>query len=912
MKLFWTMCVLCLCFSLNAKEQLLLIDGKNPHHNWQETSAQVKTILESHFAITHMTHSEAEWQTKDVYFADYKAVILNYWGKWPESLFKKLDSYLQKGGGLVTIHSALASFPEKKNFAEMVGLKWQGIKEGKRVYLDDSLQLVTVEAGEGVRCGHSKQHEFELSSTAKSFLKGHVECNPKHHKDEMYYALRGPAANLSIEAFAKSPNTKKNEPLVWTVNYGKGRSFVTALGHSAHAMQSEVFTKTLLHGTAWAAGSSLSESVSAQAKASVNLNGKRVKPGKETIVKYTDSSIPVFGKYSLVKLPVKTGVKLWNPTAIVRDENDIMWAANYTGEIYSLHDTDGDGLEDHAELFCDIKEEKLRYPTCMAWKNGELYIGTTQEIRAYKDNDGDFKADTSRVFFKDFPWTLHYFDWTFALEFGPDDHAYVIFCTDYLNRSRAKDPNKYRGAIVRISPDGKKSEIFAAGARFAYGMAFNEHGDLFFSDNKSGGNPTEEINFAEKGKFYGHNTNKYPGMETVKPLVEVKKGFGSGGLEYNSLSNDFGGTGGNLFLACWGPDGKWDRGSLVRIELDKQEDGSYKAKEHLVAGEFAKIIDVKFSKEGDLYIAQFGREGRAHIPYKQPEGALYRMIYTPWKKAPLYKSVLQGPLISGDLKTGENIFNARCALCHDSNSLEIDKLGPPLKGIGDMFSRSEILTAINEPSKGIKTDYETNEVVKKDGSKVLGRVASVDEEGVNLMVPGNTVVSIKNEDIKSQKMLETSLMPPGLLNGLSDSELDALLAFMKIRKENIARHAKASSPDGLDKDGVSGGDAAAVDGDKSTYWDEVDNKAEYILQLDFEKKYKVAELVINGYKQGDYSPRDFDVIADGKVIHSVKNARYANAVLTVKVPKTECKTLQLKITKSYGPSPAIRELEVYE
>ena len=642
-------------------------------------------------------------------------------------------------------------------------------------------------------------------------------------------------------------------------------------------------------------------------------NGKKsykTKPEKSIIIKNTDESIPVFGKYAMVKLPIKTGVKLWNPTAVVRDDKDIMWVANYTGEIYSLHDTDGDGLEDHAELFCDVKQVKLRYPTCMAWHKGELYVGTTQEIRAYKDTNNDLKADSSRVFFKDFPWTLHPFDWTFALEFGLDDHAYVIFCTDYLNRRKADDPKKYRGAIVRISPNGKP-EIFATGARYAYGMAFNQHGDLFFSDNKSGQNPTDEINFAEKGKFYGHNTKKYPNQQTVKPIVDIKHGFGPGGLEFNSMDNDFGGTAGNLFLVCWGPDGKWNRGSLVRIELEKQNDGSYKGKEHLVAGEFAKIIDAKFSKSGDLYIAQFGREGSRHTPYKVAEGAMYRMIYAPWKKLPLYKGDLKSPFITGDIKNGETIFKGRCALCHESDSLEISKLGPPLKGIGNMFSKSEILTAINEPSRGIKTDYETHEIIKKDGTKLLGRVSSVTDKGLNLMLAGNTIVFIKSTDIKSQKMLDQSLMRKGLLEGLSDKEIDDLLTYMKIRKENIARYAKASSPDGLKDDGASTGAGAAIDGNLNSYWDKEDNKSNYVLQLDFKTKVKFSEIVIKGHSHHKYSPKSFDIIADGKVIKSIKNARYKNNTLIIKVAQTELKSLQLKITQSHGPSPGIRELELY-
>ncbi|MCM8535202.1 MAG: ThuA domain-containing protein [Lentisphaeraceae bacterium] len=894
-----------LSFSLLAKEKALLIDGKNPYHKWQETSALIKTVLSSDFDIVHMTHSETEWQNKSINFNDYKTVILNYWGKWPDKLFYDLEAYLKNGGGLVSIHASLASFPEQKEFAEMVGIKWQDKSADKRIYLDKNLNEVIVEAGHGADCGHSKQFIYDVKAAPKSFIKEEIESNPKHNKDEMYHALRGPLKNLSISAYGKSPNTNKNEPLIWTVNYGKGRSFVTTLGHSPEAMKSEVFTKTLLKGTLW--------TVNTQAKSvATKPISKRVQPSKETIAKYTDESIPVYGKYSMVKLPIKTGVKLWNPTAITRDKNDVMWAANYTGEVYSLHDTDGDGLEDHAQLFCDVKQDKLRYPTCLAWKNGELYVGTTQEIRAYKDSDGDLKADSSRIFFNDFPWTLHWWDWTFAIEFGPDDHAYVIFCTDYLNRERAPDPKKYRGAIVKISPDGKHSEIFASGARFAYGMAFNQHGDLFFSDNKSGGNPTEELNFAEQGKFYGHDTTKFPNRKTTAPLLEIKDGYGPSGLEFNELSNDFGGTAGNLFLVCWGPDGKWNRGSLLRIELEKQKDGSYKAEQHLVAGEFAKIVDAKFSKAGDLYITQFGREGKKHTPYKQPEGSVYRMIHTPWKKTPVYKSVIKSPVIAGDTQTGKKIFDTRCTMCHDMDSLKITKLGPPLKGIGNMFNKSEILKAINEPSNGIKTDYETHEITKKDGTKMLGRVTGIDEEGVRFMLPGNVVILIKNEDIKTQKMLDTSLMPKGLLTGLSDSELNALLAYMKVRKENIARYAKASSPDGHKKDGKSGGDAAAIDGNIDTFWDEEDNKSEYVLQLDFDKDYQVAEIVIHGFGHNNYSPKSFDIILDGKKVHSVNSAKYKDSIFKIKIPKTKCKTLSLKINESYGPSPAIRELEVYE
>ena len=97
-----------------------------------------------------------------------------------------------------------------------------------------------------------------------------------------------------------------------------------------------------------------------------------------------------------------------------------------------------------------------------------------------------------------------------------------------------------------------------------------------------------------------------------------------------------------------------------------------------------------------------------------------------------------------------------------------------------MFSREEILRDINEPSKGIKTDYETVEIKTKDGQTVQGRRLWA-RGGTKLLVAGNQEVFTERGNIASETMLETSLMPPGLLAGLSEQEIDDLLAYLKVR-----------------------------------------------------------------------------------------------------------------------------------
>ena len=137
------------------------------------------------------------------------------------------------------------------------------------------------------------------------------------------------------------------------------------------------------------------------------------------------------------------------------------------------------------------------------------------------------------------------------------------------------------------------------------------------------------------------------------------------------------------------------------------------------------------------------------------------------------------------------------------------------------------------------------------------------------------------------------------------------ILFQLSRPVNLARGATASSPDGLNKDGASGGDSAAIDGDPNTYWDEVDGKKLYVLKLDFKRVVTANAISVMGYQHHGFAPKDFEIVCDGKTVKKVVNATYKDNFLRVDIPSSTFKSLELRITKSHGPSPAIREFEVY-
>ena len=519
-------------------------------------------------------------------------------------------------------------------------------------------------------------------------------------------------------------------------------------------------------------------------------------PSRKTIEHFIDPAVKVNGKYAAVRLPIKNGPPLWNPSRITITPEGLVFVANYTGEILTLHDTDGDGLEDTTRLFVDTAlidkpadaprqapgvvptGSALRYPTGMTYKDGWLYVATTQAIHRFRvDRDGNCAA--TELFATGWPYTMHFFDWTFGMRFGKDGWLYAILCTDYLNPAAAPDPLGLRGSMIRISPDGKKIERFACGLRYAYGLAINDAGDVFFTDNHGGyQNVTEELNHAVAGGNYGHEP-KNPTSPASKPILDIQSDASPDGCAFNPLSNkNFGDTAGDLFIACWGNDGCWGKGGIARARLNKRQDGGYDAVEEVFSKGPPKVVDLDFAPSGDMYVARFGRESAAHTPYLTPEGDVYRFIHAPWitNEATRVSPLLALP---GDPEKGKAFFSSHvCSTCHSidrSSSL----LGPDLKDIALTVDRNGLLESILDPSKNIKTDYETTLVTKKNGEQLIGCVALSDEEKIILKMTGGFKVSVPKSEVAKVEIQAGSLMPPGLLDGTSEDDKNNLFSYFE-------------------------------------------------------------------------------------------------------------------------------------
>ncbi len=491
------------------------------------------------------------------------------------------------------------------------------------------------------------------------------------------------------------------------------------------------------------------------------------------IRKYQDTTIKVYEPYTVLKLPILEGTVVWNPGVLEPGPEGRMFVANMTGEIYSLLDTDGDGIEDTAKEFCDVKKDGFRTPSGMVFKGWDLYVGLPQQIRVYRDLDRDFVADTSFVYFDQIPFSDHPYEYTSGLRFDSEGWMHIALTTDSWNAGASPDPNKYRGAILKISPDGKKASTLATGIRSVHGMSFNSHGQLFFADNQGGQNPVEELHLLREGRFYGHNTNKYGDSEATPAIGIFRSEIAPAEMEFQSVDGqEF------LYASLYGPGEYWERGAVARIQITAEKDSLY-VEEELLA-DLPKATGLAFADNGDLYVSRMGRTDYWYFATNEPDGAIYRFIRSPSVEPASRPSEVDLTLTpkGSNIQQGKLLFaSLGCASCHGIDG-KTELLGPNLRNIGEVYGKEELLEEITYPSKRMKPGTFATRISTVTDEVFLGRVITQDEEAVHMMLIGNMIKKIPTKDIVSSVSVTESMMYKGLLNGLNDAEIDALLDYL--------------------------------------------------------------------------------------------------------------------------------------
>lgn len=1013
------------CHAAAASQMKVVIFSGQNNHDWRKTTPFIQKVLEKSGRFMVDVNEHPESCTAES-LSGYD-IILSNWNsfggaikEWPETAKSAFLDFVRKGGGHVVVHAGGTSFPDWKEYHELIGATW------------------------GKDTGHGSVHGFDVTITdGKHPVTEGIDTF--NMVDELWHKM-AKQPNIKVLATALSAKDKggsgDNEPVVMVTEFGKGRCFNIVLGHDLAAMSNHSWKKLLLRGTEWSfTGKVTIMSVIDPETALKDLSE----------YKYGGSNQSFLSVQEVVSDAVKNELLRKNLAmrmAVLVGSNDIdTHARKFLCEQLSLI-----GSSEEVPVLIKLLDDKdLNFPARFALEripgkrisgilrdalkksNGSMAVGLINSLAARRDADAvklisgfvggnDTAAAAIDALGKigggDAVKILLKTDTGIAEGLATAMNEALLYCAmnagggdadkiyERLLDTKTSRPEHVRRAamvgLIKVSGSKSSGVVMAA---------------VMGQDVEMARAALTSLKYVDDDKFIASISVKLQEMplsiqaDAVKMLAQCGKPA-LPGIEKALESKDetvreaaiyaigkTGNAGSVALLASKLPSTDSDKRKLLTSALtritgegvDTALISVFKTGDNAIRVELADVFSDRMTVDAvpvlleaaaseDRDVRKSSMKALVDLAGKDNCPALIKMLSggdsTDARAienalvavcrrdetavadiASSYKSsaskvkvslvnvlgkvgrdqeleILVGALNDDDVEIRRSVLRA---LANWQNAKPIDKVVATAKSEKDAVAKALALRAFielstradkvsaNEMMKlyddmfavaerpedkqaivGGMGNVGTVEMLKKLES-LLGDESFAGDAGLSIVKVARAVQLSSKGDAKSA--LEKVLATPGA--GKAHSQASELVVSMKTGR-NIAGLAKASSPDDLDKDGAAGGDMAAIDGNKETYWDEADGKGLYCLRLDWPQEVSASSVKIVSYAHHSFAPKDFDVICDGKVVKNVKGAVYDDLDLFVVFEPVKCKSLELKITAYYGGSPAIRELEVFE
>ena len=239
-----------------SRLQVLIITGQDKHP-WREASPYLKSLLEETGRFEVRTTEEFKGAGAET-LRPYDVAVLVYSDEkldvpdWSSATKEALLEFVRSGKGLVVYHHSAASFQNWPEYRALVGCVWRTNVSHHAPVHDYRVDIRDL--------NHPITRGMAASFLAKTDeLYAGLECQPE---DELHVLATGwddhtlyPSPPKPHNPSPTSPS--RNEPLLWTHSYGRGRVFATMLGNDMRAVHTPGFISTFVRGTEWAATGSV-------------------------------------------------------------------------------------------------------------------------------------------------------------------------------------------------------------------------------------------------------------------------------------------------------------------------------------------------------------------------------------------------------------------------------------------------------------------------------------------------------------------------------------------------------------------------------------------------------------------------------------------------------------------------------
>jgi type 1 glutamine amidotransferase len=215
------------------KKKVLIVTGVDyPGHKWKLTAPVLAKAIAADKRL-NVTVTEKPGDLASNGLGDYDVIVLHFMD-WevpdpgPKARANFKDA-VQNGKGLVLVHFACGAFQEWSEFVKLAGRVW-----------DPKLR------------GHDPHGKFAVKVTDSQHpvMKAMKDFETV---DELYTCLTGQTP-IRVLATARSKVDKKDYPMAFVLNYGKGRVFHSVLGHDVQALDNPYVGRLFRNACAWGAG----------------------------------------------------------------------------------------------------------------------------------------------------------------------------------------------------------------------------------------------------------------------------------------------------------------------------------------------------------------------------------------------------------------------------------------------------------------------------------------------------------------------------------------------------------------------------------------------------------------------------------------------------------------------------------
>ncbi len=190
---------------------------------------------------------------------------------------------------------------------------------------------------------------------------------------------------------------------------------------------------------------------------------------------------------------------------------------------------------------------------------GKIHLTCRDQLVVLHDLNGDEEIDFYECLNQDHQVTEHFHEFAMGLQVDASGNFYYA----KSGRHALEAVVPHHGTLLKVSPDGSKTEILATGFRAANGVCLNPDGSFVVTDQEGFWNPKNRINWVTlsgdgKPKFYGnmfgyHDVTDKSDAAMEPPLCWITNAFDRSPAELLWVDSDrWGKLNGSLLNLSYG------------------------------------------------------------------------------------------------------------------------------------------------------------------------------------------------------------------------------------------------------------------------------------------------------------------------------------------------------------------------